>query len=128
MPTTKSTSSVARTTNVPEGAKKPTDHQAKAPARDKPVVERDDAGVSVTYYGVSVTIDPEALNDYELLEDAASGEATALPSVLARLLGTEQVERVKEALRDPDTGRIRVEGERSMSSWLEDVFEAVNPS
>ena len=124
----KSTTAVARTTKIPEGVKQPADHQPKLPTPEKPVVEATDEAITVTHYGVTVVIESAALNDYELLEDSAEEDASKLPSVLRRLIGEEQVKAVKETLRDPKTGRVPLEGPRSISSWLSDVFEAANPS
>lgn len=103
--------------------KKPQDHQ-----KPKPTVKKIDGGVEVTIRGLAITIETAAVNDYELLELAASNDMSAIPKVLEMLLGTEQRDKVKELLRDPATGRVPMQGDRSITEFIADLFEAVNPN
>lgn len=114
------------TTARPTAAKKPADRKPPAPA--KPKVVRHAHSVDITYRGVTVTITEDATNDYELLEDANSGDAARLPTVLRRLVGDEGHDLVKEACRNPETGRVLLEGEGSISEYVTELFGALSPS
>lgn len=133
MPATKTTDTsstsaeVTRTTKVPAAAKQPADHQPKA-TKPKPKVTNHADGFTVSYRGVTAEITPDALNDYELLEDAAAGEPTRLPSVLRRLVGDAKHDEVKEVCRNRETGRVLLDGPGSVAEWVSEVFEAINPS
>ncbi len=103
--------------------KKPQDRKPK-----QPVVKKVDGGVEVTLRGITLTVETAAVNDYELLELAASGEMSAVPRVVQMLLGVEQANAVKELLRNPDTGRIPLQGDDSMTEFLQEMFGAINPN
>ncbi|AQX79651.1 hypothetical protein BWO91_06305 [Plantibacter flavus] len=107
----------------PKKPKAPQDHKPK-----KPAVKIVEGGREVAIRGVKLTILDESLNDYELLEDAASGEISRIAQVLNRLLGEEQTKLIKEALRDPKTGRVPAQGEGSIAEFLSEMFEAINPN
>ncbi|KFI56593.1 hypothetical protein [Bifidobacterium callitrichos] len=82
---------------------------------------------TVTVHGVTLTIDPELFDDYEIVEDlydVQSGEnpLKAVP-LLRRLLG-DKYEEVKDALRGED-GRITSE---ALDTFLTDLMEAANPN
>lgn len=64
--------------------------------------------IKVTVRDHTVLVDPEALNDLELLDELNtldSGNGLVLPSVLRRLVG-DQYKALLEAIRDPETGRV----------------------
>lgn len=84
----------------------------------------------VTVHGVTLSIDPSALDDWELLENVYSLQAdpkrnglNAVP-ILRSLLG-DDYQRVKDALRDPQTGRIPVE---EVGGFLEELFSKLAPN
>ena len=99
--------------------KTPQDH--KQP-KDKPI--------TVTVNGVQVTIDPAVFDDLEVVEalyDMQSGDNTGTLSIvkfLRKVFGDDYA-RVKEALRDPDTGRVEVE---AITGILEQVMGQANPN
>lgn len=103
--------------------KKPQDRKPKAPT-----VKVVNGGRDVTIRDITVFVDDDALNDYELLEDAASGEVSRVASVIVRLLGQETTDRVKNVLRDPKTGRVAAQGPGSMTEFISDLFGALNPN
>ena len=78
--------------------------------------------VGVTKSGFEYSIPKKNLNNYELVE--ALGEVDTnpllLPKVLKLLLGKEQVEKLKNHLRDAD-GIVDTE---KMAAELEDIFKA----
>lgn len=103
--------------------KKPQDHKEKAPK-----VKVVDGGREIKIRGLTVFVADDALNDYELLEDAASGEVSRVASVVERLLGKEATTVVKDALRNPVTGRVPAQGPGSMTEFIGDLFGAINPN
>ena len=104
--------------DVPKNAKKPEDHKPKA---DKPKM------IEVTVNGLDLTIDPDALDDFELLDDLNAldqdEDATRLPSLLRRLLG-DQYRPAIDSLRG-ENGRVSVE---AGMNFLQEVMEAINPN
>lgn len=115
--------------------KKPQDRKPKAekPKVEKPKVTRTDRGFAVEHGGVSISIDAEALNDFELLRDLGRMQDAALPdakrlsmvtSVFDRFFGEEQGAQVINALRDKKTNRVTVQ---AASVFLFEVFGALNP-
>lgn len=103
-------------------AKKPQDHKAKSVAKDV------DGGKQVTVRGVTVVVSADAANDYELLELLSSGEGGSLPEALRRLFGVEQLGVIKEAIRNPETGIVAIQGEGSLAEFMTEVFGAINPN
>lgn len=95
----------------------PQDHK---PPRDKPR--------TVTVQGISLTIDPKLMDDWELVEllydyrSDPEGNALAVIPFLRKVLG-DGYARVKDALRDPNTGRISGE---SMGEFVEEMMEKLN--
>lgn len=86
-----------------------------------------DAPIKVEVRGQSFTIDRDALDDFELLDDIArveDGAGHRLPSLLRRLLG-EDYGRALDLLRDEETGRVALE---SGAELVQEIFEAVDPS
>lgn len=103
--------------------KKPQDHKPKA---EKPEVEKIDGGHRVTYMGATVTIEDDALDDFELLDDIGAlqqGDPARLPSVLRRLVG-DQWREVMVALRG-ENGRVSIE---SGGQFVSEVLGAIAPS
>lgn len=75
--------------------------------------------------GRTWTVDSDALDDFELLDDLGeieAGNAARLPRALRRLLGAEQYKRAIESLRDGDTGRVPVE---AGAEFIKAVFEGL---
>ncbi len=101
--------------NVP--GNRPQDHR---PAQGKPR--------TVTVKGISLTLDPKLMDDWELVEllydyqSDPEGNALAVIPFLRKVLG-DGYARVKDALRDPDTGRISGE---SMGEFVEELMEKLN--
>jgi len=74
--------------------------------------------------GCDWTVSPDALDDFELLDDLGeveAGNAARLPRVLRRLLG-DQYRDALEALRDADTGRVRLE---PATEFVQAIFEGI---
>lgn len=78
--------------------------------------------VGVTKSGFEYSIPKKNLNNYELVEVLGEVDTNPLllPKVLKLLLGKEQVEKLKNHLRDAD-GIIDTE---KMTAELEDIFKA----
>lgn len=99
-------------TDVPVKAKKPADRKPKA-GEPRTVRVRD----------ISLVVDPDRMDDFELMDDMArleSGEPQRAPSVLRRLLGDEQYAQAMNALRD-DAGKVRMEAAMEL---FKEIFEA----
>lgn len=122
--------------------KKPQDHRSKKPSvkeieggkritfpdlpardRDGKVTSRDNSPVPL-----SVIVLTEALDDFELLDDLRAIDvdrnASRLPALLRRLVGDE-FRNVMDALRNPETGRVKIE---PAQEWIRDLMEALNPN
>lgn len=99
--------------------KKPQDH--KKPA--KSLAENPD--IAVTVRDVEWTIEAEALNDWELLEDLNDPSGGSAPSAMRRFLGPEQYDKAKDLVRDPHSGRVPAD---AMSEFIGELFEAVGES
>ncbi len=111
---------------------KPQDHKKKKPKTDP-------GSVRITVRGVDLTIPVSALDDYELMEDLVSAQslsgstdpqdmgraAQAGFRVLGRMLGDRDMARIKDAVRNPDTGRVPMS---EMMAVLGEIFEAANPN
>ena len=77
-----------------------------------------------TASGFEYEVDEKALDDYELLEDLAEvsdGREGRIGSVIDRLLGKEQKERMKDFLRD-GSGKVAAS---KMIQEVKDIFEAL---
>ena len=77
-----------------------------------------------TSSGFEYELDEAALDDYELLEDLCEldeGNMAKTSSVLKRLIGAEQKERLKEHLRT-ETGRVPMS---KMMAEIEEIFKNV---
>lgn len=83
-----------------------------------------------TSTGFEFTVDEAALSDMELLEglaalDEGGKEAvSALPKLLASLLGKEQKKALYDHVRTPE-GRVPIE---ALTGELKDIFGALNES
>lgn len=109
----------------PAGAKKPADRKPPADTPKKQALGED---VTVEVRGESFTVSRDVMTDFELLEDIAeldAGNLSRLPAALRRSLGDGQYERAKEVIRDPETGRITIDG---AAEFYRDLFGALNPS
>lgn len=103
-------------------AKQPKDH--KQP-KDKP---RD-----VTVHGVAITIDPEVFDDLDMVEylydlrhadtEGGNGGMSIVP-FLRKLCG-DSYRDVKDALRDPNTGRIDME---TLNGFIEELMGQLSPN
>lgn len=99
----------------------PEDHK-KATLPTKKV----DGGYEVTGEKITVFIEEDALDDFELLEDLAelqNGKGSRLPSVARRLFG-DQHKNVMDAMRG-ENGRVSVQ---PVTQFINDVFAAINPN
>lgn len=78
--------------------------------------------------GEKYKVDPGALDDYILFERISrivkKNDAFELPDVLESVLGADQLERAKEALKDED-GRIAME---SMMGFFQKVLKEASPN
>lgn len=72
--------------------------------------------------GLTVTIEPDALDDWEFLELI---EADKFASAIKHLLGAEQLTAVKEHVRDAETGRVRA---TAISDVLKEIMGKVSPN
>ncbi|NMM99326.1 hypothetical protein [Bifidobacterium olomucense] len=84
---------------------------------------------TVTVKGVTVTLDPSKLDDWELMESLydlqsdPEGNSLSVIPFLRGLFSPEDYRRVKESLRDPGTGRITG---TAMGGFLKELFERLN--
>jgi hypothetical protein len=71
--------------------------------------EKDAKICGSTSNGFEYEIDPEKMDDMELLDDLISidkGDVDPLPSVMQKILGDEQKKKLYEYCRDKKTGRV----------------------
>ena len=105
-------------TTIPEGVKQPQDR--------KPAATPETLTAKVN--GVEFTVDAEVLDDFELLDDMSrldDGDASRLPSLLRRMLGSEQYRTALESCRDKDTGRVSVE---AGAEFVGELMGALDPN
>lgn len=113
-------------TEIPKGAKKPSDHvtkdqaaAAKAEALGEPL--------AVNLHGIDMTVDRGVSDDYEVLE--LIGEADENPGKMTKVfrivLGVDQYDALKEAVRDEKTGRVSSE---TMLTLFNDMWEQMGNS
>ena len=72
--------------------------------------------------GFTVTVDPDAMDDWEFMEMLQDDKFAA---AMNRLLGEGQMEKLKEHLRDPQSGRVRV---TVMADALKTIMEKAAPN
>lgn len=70
----------------------------------------------------AVMVDPDALDDWELMEHLENDHFVAAMKIL---LGEKQLSLLKEHLRDPETGRVKA---TAMSEALKTIMEKVAPN
>ncbi len=95
----------------------------KKPQDRKPKAAKD---LSVSVDGVSVTVSPDALDDFELLDDLSGlqdGNAAKLPSILRRLAG-DDYKRILDELRG-DAGRVSV---KRATEFIGDLIQEISPN
>lgn len=98
--------------------------EPKRPADRKP---KADADFRVKYRNRAFTIEREALDDIELLEDlslADAGNVQVLPALLTRLLGAEQRKKAYDLLRNKDTGRVSTS---EATEFVAELFKQIDP-
>ena len=104
---------------APKGTRKPADRKPKK-----------SAPLTCTVRGIDITVAPDALDDWELMEVIAavdSGDQAAtmqMPAVVRRLLGDATYAQVKDALRD-EAGRVRAE---VMGEFIGELFTELAPN
>lgn len=97
--------------------------EPKKPQDRKP---KKDAGKTVTVRGVTVTVPPEALDDFELFDDlseAQNGNSMRIVPAFKRLFG-DDYKRILDELRG-ENGRVPITG---VMPWLMDLFKALAPN
>lgn len=92
-----------------------------------------DAPRRVSFDGVEFDIDPNVFDDLDVLEDLydiqnstndPNGAFKIIP-LLKKILGDDAYRRAKDALRDPDTGRIGME---AVAGFLIEVMGQASPN
>lgn len=99
---------------------------ATKPQDRKPKVESVDGVSTVTIKGVTVRVEKDALDDFELLDDLArmqEGDGARISSVAHRLFG-DDFKNVMDGLRG-ENGRVSVE---SASEFISELLAAVAPN
>lgn len=102
--------------NVP--GSRPQDHK---PAQGKPR--------TVTVKGLILTLDPAKLNDWELMESLydlqsdPQNNALSVVPFLRGMFSAKDYGRIKNRLRDPETGRITGD---AMGEFLQELFARLN--
>lgn len=74
--------------------------------------------------GFELTLDPDALNDAEILDDLErvdAGEAWVAVRVLRKILGNEGKKRLYDHIRNPETGRVTYD---AVGEALRELFQA----
>lgn len=97
----------------------------RKPQDRKPKAEEQTAAITVTVDDVTVTLDADSMDDYELMEDVAKiddGQHYRIGRVLEKLLGADAHSAVKEKFREPDSGKVRMEG---IVMFFHEVMKAV---
>lgn len=69
--------------------------------------------------GIKLNVTAEDFDDLETLELMEEGKFAA---GIKRLFGEKKYQEIKEALRDPETGKVKAS---AVSEWFEKVAEAV---
>ena len=115
-------------------SKTPQDHKTKkATPKPKTAPEFEPfAGETrtVEVQGLTLTITPDVFDDFELLDgirrvdSGEPGAALLMPELLRAMVG-DQYREVLDHLRDPDTGRVRLE---SGAQFIGDLMAAYDPN
>jgi hypothetical protein len=114
--TTAQRSATARKAAQPRD-RRPAASEAKGPEAKK-----------VQVAGREWAIQPEAADDFELLEDLAAldkGDPSKMPGVLRKLLGDKQYDDAMSLLRDKATGRVGLDAGITFA-W--EILEGLNPN
>lgn len=97
---------------------------ATAPKPPQDRLPKAGAPLTATVAGQEWTVDRDALDDFELLDDLGEiedGNAARMPRVLRRLLG-DQYKAALDTIRDPQTGKVGVE---AGAQFVRELFEAL---
>ena len=100
--------------------------EKKKPQDRKPKVDTVDGVSTVTIQGITVSVEKDALDDFELLDDLAKmqdGESARLASVAHRLLG-DDFKTVMDGLRG-ENGRVSLE---AASGFISELLTALAPN
>lgn len=103
--------------------KKPQDRKPKTVT---PKTVETDTGWDVTLNGVTIHVDRDVMDDFELLDDLAeveNGNAVRLPSLFRRLAG-DQAGEALNAIRN-EKGRVPIE---AGATFVGEVLTALNPN
>ena len=99
---------------------------ASKPQDRKPKVETVDGVSTVTIQGITVKVDKDALDDFELLDDLAQmqdGDGARIASIARRLFG-DDFKAVMDGLRG-ENGRVSVE---ATSEFIGELLAALAPN
>ena len=115
--------------------KKPQDHKPKAPQAEKIQITIGDGGDArtvpgrrVTVRDVTVEVADEVMDDFEVLDQLNKIEGDNNPAAFAGLLRAlvgDEFRRVLDELRDPVTGRVKVE---TGIEFVMELFQALDPN
>jgi hypothetical protein len=108
--------STRATSTVPATAKKPTDRKPAATAKAQKA-EALGERIDIVVDGVEYSLDPEVLDDYEVVEGLSEGNYFP---VLGQLFTPDEVAAIKVRLRNPDTGRLKYS---DVQAFIERVFK-----
>lgn len=81
---------------------------------------------SVEIQGISLTLDPNVFDDFELLDtfnEIQEGNALKTPEMLRKILG-DQYSMVLDQLRDPVSGRVPAS---AVAPFMQELMEALAP-
>ena len=107
--------------------KKPQDHLEKV---EKPSVNTTEAAWVITHKGITVMVEKDALNDFELLDDLAAlqadekANAFRMPGLLRRLAGDEGYKAITDGLRGAN-GRVPIP---ETVQFVFEMFQVINPN
>ena len=96
--------------------KEPQDHKPKKVAT-----------MTVTVQGFTLTIDPDVFDDLDVLDtldQINEGNPLRTAGLLRKLTG-DQYDAARDALRDPDTGRIPI---KVATDFFTEIMKALNPN
>jgi len=85
--------------------------------------------VQVVVNGLSLTVDPSALDDVEMFDmlnefTGGTGQLALIPAIIRGLFG-DQYKLVMDAIRSPETHRVSFE---AASKFIADTMAAINPN
>lgn len=94
----------------------------KQPQDHKPAALAQPESVTTTVRGIDWTIEADALDDWDLIEELNDPTGASLPSATRRLLGPDQYAAARAMAQDPETGRVRA---TVMAELIGEIFQAV---